>query len=85
MQVFSIKWLFHISVLPVVVLIFISFLSNAQVVNIEQTRMVSDSNAWTGKMDATYQYQDFQEVLTNASFRLVTQFKSKKYFLLGLC
>jgi hypothetical protein len=85
MQVFSNKWLFHFSVLPVVVLIFISFLSNAQVVNIEQTRMVSDSNAWTGKMDATYQYQDFQEVLTNASLRLVTQFKSKKYFLLGLC
>jgi hypothetical protein len=56
----------------------------AQVVNVEQTRLSSDSNSWTGKIDATLQYQNFNEVLTNATGRMTMQYKSRKYFVLGL-
>jgi len=45
----------------------------AQVVNVEQTRLSSDSNSWTGKIDATLQYQNFSEVLTNATGRMTMQ------------
>jgi hypothetical protein len=56
----------------------------AQVVNVEQTRLSTDSNEWTGKIDATLQYQNVNEVLTNAAARATVQYKSNKYFVLAL-
>lgn len=46
--------------------------------------MSSDSNSWTGKLDATLQYQNFNEVLTNAGGRLTAQYKSRMFFVLVL-
>lgn len=56
----------------------------AQVVNVEQTRLSTDTNAWTGKIDATLQYQNVNEKLTNAAARAIAQYKSNKYFVLAL-
>ncbi len=56
----------------------------AQVVNIEQARLMADSVGWTGKIHAGFQSQHFSEYLINGNLRFSAQIKNSQRFFLIL-
>lgn len=56
----------------------------AQVVNVEQARLMTDSVGWTGKIQAGLQSQHFSEFLVNGSIRISAQQKNSQRFILFL-
>lgn len=56
----------------------------AQVVNIENRRLLDDSSGWSGAVDASFSIARNKDLFFSGSFRPRVQFKSKKHYWLFL-
>lgn len=65
--------------------LFISAFSNAQVVNIEQERLKTDTTGWAGDARISFQLMKSTDQLTNIGTQLHLQYKTKRslYFALS--